>query len=291
MVQTAFYLVAGSRIVNTRNRLTSVSGFGREMQSRLLPLASIIVFAIAVAANAQTVTGPLMEWQSLTLDFSGPLASELGGQSNPFLDWRLNVTFTHSETGTNYTVPGFFAGDGEGGATGSVWRTRFTPDDAGDWTYAIYLPNASDSGNLHVYGIDGQLFLRWFNPRSGQFEGSESRLTGDGDVALGQPPSASVQDWVALVTVQRFGGDVNSDGIVDVIDLGTFATNYGVGSGAEWSDGDFTGDGAVDVADLGIMATNYGKSMDLADQAVPEPGTFTLLFYGLVSLLFFIRRR
>jgi hypothetical protein len=63
------------------------------------------------------------EWQTLTLDFAGPSASELGGQSNPFLDWRLNVTFTHLETGTTYTVPGFSAGDND-----TVLRTQYIPE-------------------------------------------------------------------------------------------------------------------------------------------------------------------
>jgi xylan 1,4-beta-xylosidase len=53
-------------------------------------------------------------------------------------------------------------------------------------------------------------------------------------------------------------GDANSDGVVDVGDLGILAANYG-GSGKTWAQGDFNGDGLVDVGDLGILAANYGQ--------------------------------
>jgi hypothetical protein len=55
-------------------------------------------------------------------------------------------------------------------------------------------------------------------------------------------------------------GDANTDGKVDVGDLGILAANYGKTSGATWDLGDFNGDGAVDVGDLGILAANYGSS-------------------------------
>jgi hypothetical protein len=54
-------------------------------------------------------------------------------------------------------------------------------------------------------------------------------------------------------------GDANSDGAVDVGDLGILAANYG-GTGKTWAEGDFNNDGVVDVGDLGILAANYGSS-------------------------------
>jgi beta-glucanase (GH16 family) len=55
-------------------------------------------------------------------------------------------------------------------------------------------------------------------------------------------------------------GDTNLDGVVNVVDIGTLATNFGMSSGATWAQGDFNGDGNVNVADLGMLATNFGKS-------------------------------
>ncbi len=84
-------------------------------------------------------------------------------------------------------------------------------------------------------------------------------------------------------------GDANEDGSVDVTDLGILATNYGTEDGMGWGDGDFTGDGAVDVSDLGILATMYGTAAEA--QSVPEPGTITLLFSVICSVLIVLRRR
>ena len=83
-----------------------------------------------------TITGPLIQWQSVTLSFVGPKAGELDNTPNPFLDFRLNVTFT-GPTGTRFIVPGYFDGDGKGGAKGRIWRVEFTPDEKGTWTYRV----------------------------------------------------------------------------------------------------------------------------------------------------------
>ncbi len=80
------------------------------------------------------VSGELRKWQTLSVDFSGPLHTESDVGPNPFLDYRLQVEFT-SPGGNTYSVPGYFDGDGSGGGTGSVWRVRFTPDESGTWTY------------------------------------------------------------------------------------------------------------------------------------------------------------
>ncbi|MHC4251928.1 MAG: DUF5060 domain-containing protein, partial [Planctomycetota bacterium] len=58
---------------------------------------------------------------------------------NPFVDYRLVVTFRHAATGRTYAVPGFYAADGNAGESGaergSKWRARFAPDETGAWTY------------------------------------------------------------------------------------------------------------------------------------------------------------
>lgn len=80
-----------------------------------------------------TVSGPKRVGQATTVDFAGPQSSETA-TPNPFLDYRLQVTFT-GPVGQKLIVPGFFDGDGKGGGTGNVWRARFVPDQAGTWTY------------------------------------------------------------------------------------------------------------------------------------------------------------
>jgi hypothetical protein len=61
-----------------------------------------------------------------------------------------------------------------------------------------------------------------------------------------------------LAADQPIAGDLNGDGVVDVIDLGILAMNYD-GTGKDRAHGDLNGDGVVDVVDLGILATYYDR--------------------------------
>ena len=81
-----------------------------------------------------TIAGEQRTWYPLTLSFAGPSSSELDDTPNPFLDYRLQVTFTGPQ-GQVYTVPGFYAGDGNGGGAGNVWQVIFSPDKHGLWLY------------------------------------------------------------------------------------------------------------------------------------------------------------
>lgn len=87
---------------------------------------------------AATVGGDLTKWHPITVDFSGPLASESDDPVNPFLDYRLTVDFT-SPSGRVTRVPGFFAGNGQGGGVGNIWRARFSADEVGRWSYRAQL--------------------------------------------------------------------------------------------------------------------------------------------------------
>lgn len=97
-------------------------------------LLSVMVEAGNSQNTAGSISGEPVKWHTVTIDFEGPEASEPDNDPNPFLDYRLQVEFT-GPGGQVYDVPGFFAGDGEGGETGKIWRVRFTPDEAGIWSY------------------------------------------------------------------------------------------------------------------------------------------------------------
>jgi hypothetical protein len=106
--------------------------------------------------------------------------------------------------------------------------------------------------------------------------------------------------WMSQTLVP---GDADRDGDVDLVDLGTLASNYGTTSGAIWSMGDFDMDGDVDLVDLGSLAGNYGYggspasplnfNADLAQfpELVPEPATCAFLFVGLLAFVSRTRRR
>jgi len=53
-------------------------------------------------------------------------------------------------------------------------------------------------------------------------------------------------------------GDINGDGVVDIIDLGILVDNYGK-SPLPNPKADLNGDGKVDIVDFGILIDNYGK--------------------------------
>ncbi len=90
------------------------------------------------ATNGQgVVSGELMQWHRTTITFDGPDVGE-NSSVNPFLQYRLNVTFT-GPSGQQFVVAGFYAADGDAGNTqatsGNKWRVHFMPDEVGQWTY------------------------------------------------------------------------------------------------------------------------------------------------------------
>ncbi|HUV42244.1 MAG TPA: DUF5060 domain-containing protein, partial [Sedimentisphaerales bacterium] len=90
------------------------------------------------AGQKVVITGELKKWHTVTVTFDGPATSE-NAVPNPFLYYRLDVTFTNGDS--TYTIPGFYAADGDAANTsaaeGNKWRVRFTPDKVGRWTYKV----------------------------------------------------------------------------------------------------------------------------------------------------------
>ncbi|MEL6329996.1 MAG: DUF5060 domain-containing protein [Planctomycetota bacterium] len=110
--------------------------------SRMGGMAAIAACVFVRASIAGDVSGPLVAWQTLTIDYAGPASGE-SADPNPFLDARLQVIFRGPD-GLELSVPGYFAGDGDGGASGDVWRVRFTPPAAGPWTATASIRTGSD---------------------------------------------------------------------------------------------------------------------------------------------------
>jgi hypothetical protein len=88
--------------------------------------------------SAQDLSGELRQWHDVVLTFHGPATSE-EAEPNPFLDYRLNVTF--EKGGRRLVVPGYFAADGNAAETsatsGDRWRVHFVPDETGEWSYRV----------------------------------------------------------------------------------------------------------------------------------------------------------
>lgn len=104
----------------------------------LIGVMGLVSLALAcMGVQAAEVSGELKKWHKVTLTFDGPKTSESAAE-NPFLNYRLNVTFTH-KAGKSYQVPGYFAADGDAANTsaesGSKWRVHFAPDRVGKWSW------------------------------------------------------------------------------------------------------------------------------------------------------------
>ncbi len=141
----------------------------------VLALATLMLL-LTGNASAGNVSGSLNKWAPITIDFSGPSAEETDNAPNPFLDYRLNVVFT-SPAGNVYQVPGFFAGDGQGGGSGNQWRVRFSADETGQWRYQANLVSGSQIAintdlstgqQVNIENASGEFFVQ---PQSGDAPG------------------------------------------------------------------------------------------------------------------------
>ena len=90
--------------------------------------------------GARSAGGQLMAWHPITITLDWACASE-GGTPNPFLDYRFDVQFTsYDDGGVGFTVPGYFAADGDaantGATSGTKWRAHATLP-AGSWAVSF----------------------------------------------------------------------------------------------------------------------------------------------------------
>jgi hypothetical protein len=121
-------LIEGSYIL----RLTAIDNQGASASDEL----KITVNKALTQPSPTVISGELKKWHKVTLTFTGPTTSETSAP-NPFLDYRLNVTFTKGNK--QIVVPGYYAADGNAGessaGSGDKWRVHFSPNEEGSWSY------------------------------------------------------------------------------------------------------------------------------------------------------------
>ncbi|MCZ6675106.1 MAG: DUF5060 domain-containing protein [Verrucomicrobia bacterium] len=112
-----------------------------------IPLIIISVCLIQLCSSAANykLEGELKQWHRVTLTFDGPVSGE-EASINPFLDYRLEVSFSNGDQ--FYSVPGYFAADGNAAETrargGNKWRVHFMPDAVGEWTFEVLFKTGSE---------------------------------------------------------------------------------------------------------------------------------------------------
>lgn len=117
------------------------------------------------------LSGELRQWHKVTLTLTGPQADETSNAPNPFMDYRMAVTFAHESGSPAYRVPGYFAGDGNAAnssaTSGNKWRAHLAPDKVGRWTYRISFV----SGNgVALAGASVGQTVAPFNGKTGTFQ-------------------------------------------------------------------------------------------------------------------------
>jgi len=109
------------------------------MKYTLLILTTLWAFSCQSTTNSDVnVQGELKQWHKITLLINGPQTSEFA-EENPFLDYKLEVTFTLGDK--TIVVPGFYAADGDAGNSsareGRIWKVHFRPATPGEWQYRV----------------------------------------------------------------------------------------------------------------------------------------------------------
>ncbi len=224
-------------------------------------------------ASSASVTGELQQWHKITLTVDGPSASE-GGTPNPFLDYRMQVTFRHPKTGLTYQVPGYFAADGNAAnssaTSGNKWRAHLSPDHTGEWTYEVSFRRGKEVAvsddpleGTTVEGVDGTKGTFQIKPsdKTGrdfrgkgrlQYVGKHHlRFAGTGDYFL----KAGVDAPENFLAYRDFDGDFKSDGVKDEL-VKTWQPHV-----RDWQAGDPTWQGDKGKGMIG--AINYLSSQGL----------------------------
>jgi hypothetical protein len=138
-------------------------------------VAALVLLDTSQAVSGATLSGELRQWHKTTLTFAGPSTSETAG-TNPFLDYRLDVTFTQGDK--SYTVPGYYAADGDAGNTGASagnkWRVHFSPPSTGTWDWQASFRRGAGIAVSSAAGTSTH-----FDGQSGSFDVSATNKSGD----------------------------------------------------------------------------------------------------------------
>ena len=149
------------------------------MQTRFMIRKNLVIVLLllsGVVSQAQTISGELRKWHKITFDFNGPQSSEEAA-TNPFMNYRLNVTFTKGNK--TYVIPGYYAADGNAAETsatsGNVWRCHFVPDETGQWSYSV---SFRQGNNIAVNNNANAGSAVHFDGASGTFNVAKTNKTG-----------------------------------------------------------------------------------------------------------------
>ncbi len=109
----------------------------------------------------------------------------------------------------------------------------------------------------------------WTVDGGGGMWATDPAMTFELSGTIGQPDAGTVMVGGPFELVGGFWalgapctllGDLNGDGVIDLLDLSQLLAHFGTLSGATYEDGDLNGDGAVDLLDLSELLIGFGSS-------------------------------
>jgi len=198
-----------------------------------LILMPLMARSVHPGENGIDISGEFKKWHKITLTFQGPETSE-EDEFNPFMNYRLNVLFTHSKTGKSLNIPGYYAADGVAGessaSSGNKWRIHFSPPEIGIWNYKvdfrkgnwIAVSDREDSGESTGFmdGFEGSFEIE-ISDKSGEDNRSKGILQYDGSRYLkhteaGKPfLKVGVDAPENFLAYEDFDGTFKNDGHKD----------------------------------------------------------------------------
>ncbi|HLA85895.1 MAG TPA: autotransporter-associated beta strand repeat-containing protein [Thermoguttaceae bacterium] len=229
----------------------------------IVPYTSLLAGTGAVTLNV-LAGGAVIDTNTFDVTLNLALvedATSTGGGLTKLGDGILTLTGNNAYTGDTIVSGGTLSTD-----SNTMLADEAALRIALDAVMSLDFTGADTIGGLYLGGVAMTDEGTWGSSVSGATYQNDLYFTGLGMV------------YLDLFNPVQIPGDADGNQIVDAVDAGFLATNWGVTEGADWEDGDFNGDGAVNALDASILAANWGDHRPLeGSRGVPEPGIFALI--------------
>lgn len=227
---------------------------------------------LTLAATAQTITADPDAFADTT-DISNAmpnitLSSSVAGNPAVFsLSDPLASTGTQVFGQANASFPKSWAFDSTLSWGGAVLRVDFLIpvvavdiDVIGDDVFS----GRTDIGRMEAYDANDVLLAAVESAPLEFNEVERIGIAGSGEIAYvliaGKSETRDTVLLDQLSYLPRLPGDLDGDCAVNIQDLGTLLSNFGVASGLAYGDGDLDGDGGVGIGDLGLLLAAFGNN-------------------------------
>ena len=243
---TATLAVSGGQLtVNSTLRVYDTSGTNVTISGGTVTAGNTNNLAVITASGGSASLGAV----------TGTGALNLGDPSGSVTASELQQSSVSITSGGKLTLTG-------GGSSNEIDSLTISGNGVLDLTNTALLINYGSNPDpvaaIRGYLISGYNGGNWNGP------GIDTTSPTGNKYAIGYADSADPENPAGLPsgTIEikyTLYGDANLDGVVNSVDFGILAANFGQ-SGKVWDEGDFTYSGVVNSVDFGLLAANFGQS-------------------------------